>query len=454
MSRSLNVETLTRMLERMPALSFCVRSDLSRDEDRWIYLDTKRAAEVYDVDEAVLEADPRAAMTRLVPEDRAAMDAMIARCRLEAASMVGGSRPPAMAFVGCYQRRDGQVRWLETHAEFERDADSSVICYGQVLDVTERKQLARSLAESEAARTRSEQLYGQVIDALPVGIAVANQAFQFPIMNPFHQRLIGGLVQEGSGNEAIRAHGLFKADGVTPLPVDESGLSRALHGEASDEELVIKNPRLEGPVRTRVVWTPLRSAGGDVFAALGMSLDITIQRALEAELRARNEQLAESEEAKTQLIDRLRRAVDDLSNPILEVWEGVLAMPIIGIVDSRRTAAMVQRLLGEVTRMQASFVIVDLTGVDVLDTKTADHLMRLMRKVEIVGARCVLTGIRAAVAETLVDIGVDFGRVSTLRNLKHGLQEALRLTRYERAWLREEELDLDLLDGAPSRPAP
>jgi len=64
--------------------------------------------------------------------------------------------------------------------------------------------------------------------------------------------------------------------------------------------------------------------------------------------------------------------------------------------------------------------------VDIVDTKTADHLIKLMRKIEIVGARGVLTGIRPAVSETLVDIGVDFGRVLTLRNLEHGLREALR----------------------------
>ena len=88
-------------------------------------------------------------------------------------------------------------------------------------------------------------------------------------------------------------------------------------------------------------------------------------------------------------------------------------------------------------RSQASFVIVDLTGVEIVDTSTADHLMKLMRKVELVGARCVLTGIRPAVAETLVDIGVDFGRITTLRNLKHGLREALRFAQGERDQRRD-----------------
>src|SRR6185295_16392340 len=124
-----------------------------------------------------------------------------------------------------------------------------------------------------------------------------------------------------------------------------------------------------------------------------------------------------------------------------------------GVVDSRRTADMVQRILAEVARTQASFVIVDLTGVEIVDTRTADHLMKLIRKVELVGAQCVLTGIRPAVAETLVDIGVDFGRITTLRNLKHGLREALRHAQRERDQRRVlgHHDELDEASPSPSR---
>jgi PAS domain S-box-containing protein len=195
-------------------------------------------------------------------------------------------------------------------------------------------------------------------------------------------------------------------------------------------------------------WQAEVDARGEIVGMLESNVDITQRKQdesklieQEAELRARNEELAASEEAKIQLIERLRYSVAELSNPILEVWDDVLAMPIIGVVDSKRTADMVHRLLAEVARTQANFVIVDLTGVEIVDTKTADHLTKLIRKVELVGARCVLTGIRPAVAETLVDIGLDFGRLTTLRNLKHGLREALRFARRERDGTREIDLD-------------
>src|SRR5262249_47553796 len=189
----------------------------------------------------------------------------------------------------------------------------------------------------------------------------------------------------------------------------------------------------------------LRDEQGAVWGGLGTCQDITLQRRLETDLRARNEELAASEMAKAELIERLRHSLDELSNPILEVWDDVLVMPIIGVVDSKRTADRARGVLAEVTRGQARFVIIDLTGVEVVDTRTADYLMKLMRKVEVVGARCMLTGIRAAVAETLVDIGVDFGSMVTLRNLKHGLREALRHARPE----REVAMDLHVDEGAP-----
>ncbi len=233
---------------------------------------------------------------------------------------------------------------------------------------------------------------------------------------------------------------------------------RALGGEEAPEaELIIRTGRPDGEFWVHAKGSPIRDGSGAVVAGMVIFHDITRRRALQEQLRTRNEQLAESERDKTALIDRLRYSIDELSNPILEIWDDVLAMPIIGVVDSRRTADMVQRLLVEVARTQSSFVIIDLTGVEIVDTKTADYLIKLVRKVEIVGARCVLTGIRPAVSETLVDIGVDFGRLTTLRNLKHGLREALRFARREREGTRDAHRDDEpgedsQRDGARRRP--
>jgi rsbT co-antagonist protein RsbR len=420
-SESLNVDLLTRILERMPGVAFCSRFDPATGRTRWLYLGS-RAGEFFGMPQSEIEENPQVLQQMVVVEDQGQIAEAVAH------SMQSGA---PFDLMGRVRLRSGEIRYMMAHATIELDGEGAVLWYGQMTDVTERKKLEMALAEAEAERARSEALYRQVVDALPVGVVVGDQKREFLVFNPKLQQLIGGVVPDAQGDMA-RVYGIHQADGVTLLRLDESGFARALRGESVEEEVVIRNPRLQGDVRLHTTWRPLLDGQGAVWGELGTFQDITLQRQLETELRARNEELAASEMAKAELIERLRHSIEELSNPILEVWDDVLVLPIIGVIDARRAADMVQRLLAEVTRSQASFVIIDLTGVEIVDTKTADHLFKLMRKVEVVGARCVLTGIRAAVAETLVDIGVDFGRLTTLRNLKHGLREALRHARRER----------------------
>jgi rsbT co-antagonist protein RsbR len=133
-----------------------------------------------------------------------------------------------------------------------------------------------------------------------------------------------------------------------------------------------------------------------------------------------------AEREKNEALERLRLTVQELSTPILEVWDEILALPVIGVVDSKRAGEIMDRLLCAVAEHQCRFVILDVTGVDVLDTLTADHLLRIVRAVELLGARCALTGIRPSVAQTLVELGVEFGSLVTLRSLKHGIRMCMR----------------------------
>ncbi|MBN1962089.1 MAG: STAS domain-containing protein [Deltaproteobacteria bacterium] len=126
-------------------------------------------------------------------------------------------------------------------------------------------------------------------------------------------------------------------------------------------------------------------------------------------------------------ITNQRLAIQELSTPILQVWDDVLALPVIGVVDSRRTAEMMEKLLNEVVARQARFVILDITGVEVVDTRTADHFIKVIRSAELLGTKCVVTGIRPAVAQTLVELGIDLSAIITMRDLQAGLKECLRL---------------------------
>jgi rsbT co-antagonist protein RsbR len=131
-------------------------------------------------------------------------------------------------------------------------------------------------------------------------------------------------------------------------------------------------------------------------------------------------------ERKIQLVEEQALAIQELSTPIMEVWDDVLVLPIVGVVDTKRSAEIMESLLKRIVDTQSKCVIIDITGVEIVDTKTADYLLKVVRAAGLLGSRCVLTGLSPAVAQTLVEIGADMQEVRTLRNLKEGLKDCLR----------------------------
>jgi rsbT co-antagonist protein RsbR len=221
------------------------------------------------------------------------------------------------------------------------------------------------------------------------------------------------------------ATGFFEADGVTPSVVDELPLARALRGEAVENaELLFRGKLAPEGMWMQCSARPLRGANNEFRGAVVVFRDITERKRWEREL----ERQLQRERDKNDLLERMRRAMEELSTPILEVWDDVLAVPVIGIVDSQRAADMMTRVLEAVERRQCRYLIIDITGVDVIDTATADRFLKLVTAAEILGTKCFLTGARAVVAQALASIGVEFEGLRTMRNLKHGLSECMRLT--------------------------
>lgn len=142
--------------------------------------------------------------------------------------------------------------------------------------------------------------------------------------------------------------------------------------------------------------------------------------------RTLNETITEIHNAREETARRQQAIIQELSTPILQLWDSVLALPIIGVVDTRRSLEIMEKLLNEINTRQVKFVILDITGVEVVDTCTADHFIKLIKAAELLGTKCILTGIRPAVAQTLVSTGVDLSSVTTLRNLQEALKECLK----------------------------
>src|SRR5215210_5788995 len=170
---------------------------------------------------------------------------------------------------------------------------------------------------------------------------------------------------------------------------------------------------------------------GDTFALLEKEFTDFLSKLVGAK-KDLNDALVQAEESNRELeskletIERQQAAIRELSTPIIEVWAGVLCLPVVGIVDSQRSAEMTETLLETIVAKQARTAIVDITGIEAMDTKTADHFIKMAKAVRLLGADCILSGINPSIAQTLTHIGVDLTGVRTMRNLRDALQVFLR----------------------------
>ena len=127
-----------------------------------------------------------------------------------------------------------------------------------------------------------------------------------------------------------------------------------------------------------------------------------------------------------QLIIRQQQALMELSTPVVTLWEGVLALPVIGTLDSARTQVVMENLLQRIVETGAAIAIIDITGVPTVDTLTAQHLLKTVAAARLMGADCIISGIRPQIAQTIVHLGVDLQGVTTKGNLADALALALK----------------------------
>lgn len=259
-----------------------------------------------------------------------------------------------------------------------------------------RGDLPRAVDASE--QVLHAQLLRVTMDHVPMVLWAIDRAGIFV----FHD----GKGLEGAGLSPGQhlGHNIF-----TLYPDDDGGVARALGGEVTH---TINE--------SHGVWweswlIPLRDEDGAVCGVAGLTLDITRAKRAEDDLRA---QLA--------VVERQQQVIRDLTTPIIEVWDRVLTLPMIGVLDSVRTAGVMDDLLAEIVRTQARYAILDLTGVEVVDTRVANHLIGLVRAIRLLGAEGIVAGIRPSVAQTIVALGLDLSSIITHANLKAALRFCIR----------------------------
>jgi len=154
-----------------------------------------------------------------------------------------------------------------------------------------------------------------------------------------------------------------------------------------------------------------------------------------------NQNLVAELQQKLTTISAQHDTILSLSTPALPIWEGVLVLPIIGVLDTGRAQRLTEDLLGQIEKHGARVVIIDVTGITLLDTAVASHLVKAFQASKLLGAQCILTGLSPANAQTMTKLGVGLEGITTRGSLRDGLRTGLSL------------IDESVAEGTPD-PAP
>ncbi len=297
--------------------------------------------------------------------------------------------------------KDGGRRTLEMSAAAGKDAVGHVRTLGQVVDITQR-------LRAEAALRRSEERYRRMADNIQDGLTIIE------------------------GKEVV-----YLNDRICEIfgrPREElkqlSGLDIAAPEEKERIQTLIKETRARGePLKSLMFWV-MRLDGtrryvhnrystsyneeGDLLRFV-VTTDMTERKLVEME----------REQLQQEVIDAQREALKELSTPVIPVMDRILVMPLVGSIDSMRARDIMRALLEGISAHRAKFIILDVTGVPVMDTGVVNHINKTIQAARLKGAQTIVTGISDAVAEAVVDLGIDWGAVETLSDLRTGLTVAL-----------------------------
>ena len=168
-----------------------------------------------------------------------------------------------------------------------------------------------------------------------------------------------------------------------------------------------------------IVLTAMRDPQGELLGYVKVARDQTERRAAE------------------ELIRRQRDEILELSTPVIQVWDRVLALPIIGTLDSNRASRLTESLLGKIADLEAEIVILDISGVPTIDTQVAQHLLKTVHAARLMGATSILSGVRPETAQAMVHLGIELGGLRSRNTLRDALQLALQMISASNGTARE-----------------
>ncbi len=257
--------------------------------------------------------------------------------------------------------------------------------------------------------SRTLSFLDSVIDNLPDAIYIKDNELKYIFANKAYCEFYGKPKEDILGKTV---HELFppeQADNFTKQ--DQSVL---VNKTLMDVPEVTYSDASGGSHIVTAKKAPLIDAEGNVSFIVGVTRDIT--------------ELKKTELEKIQAIKERDEAISKLTTPLVEIWEGIILVPLIGIIDSYRAKQITESLLNYIAQARTGIVIMDISGISDVDTKTASHILQTIQAVKLMGSEFIITGISPDVASTLVTLGIDLSEITTRRTLHEGLEYAFRKT--------------------------
>jgi rsbT co-antagonist protein RsbR len=302
-----------------------------------------------------------------------------------------------------YQRPDGTTLSARVSTFLLHDAEGRATAQAAIV------RDAGELLQGEMALRQNQELLQSIVDNSTAVIFVKDKDGRYLMVNRRYETVLHFTRAFVRGKTD---YDLFSADVAEHVRANDQAV--IAKGEPIEVEEVV--PSDDGPHTYISVKFPIHGPDGVITGVCGIATDITD--------RKRAEQA--HAELQQQIIQAQQASLRELSTPLIPISEGVLAMPLIGSINSVRAQQIMETLLYGITTQRARIAILDVTGIKVVDTQVADALMRAARAAKLLGAEVVLTGIGPSVAMSLIQLGVNLGDVLTLGTLQSGIAHALR----------------------------
>lgn len=284
-------------------------------------------------------------------------------------------------------------------------------------------------------------IYKTLVETMPQKIFVKDRNYRWILVNQLFADDLNMKPEEVVGKID---HDLFPKELADKYHADDIRLM-----ESGETEEIVEKYIVEGEDKVvNTIKTPIKDKEGNIVGLLGIFWDITEKFKLQDELNRHRLHLEEMVKNRTselteinnllkkeisegkrreRIIEQQSQEILELSTPVIKIWNGIVVAPLIGSLDSMRTQQFIDRLLNTIVETNSEVALLDITGVPTIDTQTAQHLIEAITASKLLGAKVILTGVRPAIAQTLVHLGIDLTGISTNSSLAGGLKIALNL---------------------------